>query len=115
MNDILAVQQAIEKYFKTTYEQNPQGVREVFHPDAHIAGSIGDLNIDLTVDDFAKRVENQGQDYPYNKSIKTLSVNKDIAHAECYVQVGDRFFTDYISLLKIDGEWKIRHKAFVAE
>lgn len=115
MNDFQAVEQAVEKYFKSTYEQNVAGVRAVFHPDAHIVGTIGELAIDLTVDDFAKRVANQGQDYPYNKIIKTLSVNKDIAHAECYVQVGEMFFTDYLSLLKVDGIWKIRHKAFVAE
>jgi hypothetical protein len=115
MNDFQAVQKAVEKYFKSTYDQNIEGVLEVFHSDAHIVGMIGDLAIDLTVNDFAKRVEKQGQDYPYNKIIKTLSVNKDIAHAECYVQVGDMFFTDYLSLLKVAGVWRVRHKAFVAE
>jgi hypothetical protein len=115
MNSFEAVQKVVKTYFEASYYQKVDELRPAFHPDARIAGMIGDKYIDLSVDDFMERVRNQGQDYPLDKTIRTISIVGDIAYADVRVLVGKTWFTDFLSLLKVDGQWVIRHKAFTAE
>ena len=115
MDDFEAIQNVITVYFEASYYKKVDALRCAFHPDAHIAGMIGDKYVDLTVDQFMDRVSKQGTDYPLDKSIRAISISGNIAQADVHVLVGEMWFTDFLSLIKIDGQWLIRHKAFTAE
>jgi hypothetical protein len=115
MSDFKAVEEVVEHYFKSAYNQDDKAVLETFHPSARIVGKIGDKEFDISAEDFAKRVQTQEKNYPYNKIIKAISVHQSIACVECFVQVGGLFFTEYLTLQKSNCAWTIRHKAFFCD
>ncbi len=51
-------------------------------------------------------------DAPYDKQIVDIQLQNDIAVVTAKVLVGDDYCIDYISVIDIDGAWKIRHKIF---
>jgi hypothetical protein len=49
------------------------------------------------------------------RTIASIDIAGDAASAKLVLQYPDVKFTDYMSLLKVDGEWKIVAKTFHAE
>ena len=48
----------------------------------------------------------------YDRIISIDISGPEVALAKVQIAYGDRFFTDYLSLLKIDGRWQIITKTF---
>ncbi len=44
--------------------------------------------------------------------IESVDITGDAAVAKVVLDYPDRRFTDYMSLLRLDGEWKIVHKNY---
>lgn len=115
--DETGVRQAIEYYFQGHATGNGEHFKKAFHPDAklfwmrdgqfaqrtsaeYIAGASG-----KPAPDEAQR----------KRTIASIDITGNAAVAKVVLDYPQSRFTDYMSLLKIDGEWKIVNKTFVME
>lgn len=115
--DEAGVRQAIEYYFQGHATGNGEHFKKAFHTEAklfwirdgqfsqrtsaeYIAGASGKPPADE-----AKR----------KRSIESIDITGNAAVAKVVLDYPQVRFTDYMSLLKIDGEWKIVNKTFVSE
>ena len=105
---------AAEHYLKGHATGDPEEFRKAFHPDAklfwikdgalatrtsaeYIAGAKG-----KPADDEAQR----------KRRIASVDVTGDTAVVKVELDYPAAFFTDYLSMVKIDGTWKIINKTF---
>jgi hypothetical protein len=112
-----AVRQAIEHYFRGHATGEGQHFQKVFHPEAklfwvregkfaqrtsaeYIAGASGKP----AADEAQRKRKIESIDITGNAAIVKVSLDYPNAH-----------FIDYMSMLKLDGEWKIVNKTFVVE
>ena len=84
-------------------------LRAAFHPSASIMVSDRDMIKLLNIDSYVQGVITAG--LPSKRSPKWRTVSVDVNHnaalAKLEDEIGPMRFTDYLSLLKIEGEWKI--------
>jgi len=115
-NDFEKIIEVVTIYFKGTFDGDGDVVRKVFHPDARITGIINEEIFDWSLDDFVVRItatptaKNRGEEY--NKIIISIDKTKHAAMVKSRGIVGELIFFDYLTLLKIDGQWIIRNKTF---
>ncbi|RPD39644.1 nuclear transport factor 2 family protein [Chitinophaga barathri] len=115
--------QSDEAGVKTTLENYMSGKAErmqlAFHPSAYMkyverqTGVFKDVPIAL----FLERVKaNESKAQPHTqKRIVSMHVKGDAAQAQIEIDGSELVMTDYMNLLKINGEWKIVSKIFTAE
>lgn len=117
-NEAAAINDVISLYFKGTYDGNADMLRQAFHPNAHISGTINDDYCDWTLSDFIARVTAEptaaNKNEHYDKKIIFVDSIGNIAMAKARVVIGETIFTDLISLLKLNGQWCIRNKLFTS-
>jgi hypothetical protein len=113
-NDQQAVTDVVEAYFRGSYYGDELLLRQAFHPQAIICGNFNDRYVEWDLNTFIERVKaaNSHTVEAFNKSIIGLDINHNIAMVKAKVIAAGEIFTDYISLLKINGSWCIRHKGF---
>lgn len=115
--DEAGVRKAIDYYLQGHATGDGEHHKKAFHPEAklfwirdgqfaqrtsaeYIAGSSG-----KPAADEAQR----------KRSIEMIDITGNAAVAKVVLDYPHTRFTDYMSLLKIDGEWKIVNKTFVSE
>lgn len=115
-NDLTAINQTIEDYFRGTHEADIARIHHAFHPDAKITGMFDGVYSEMTLKQFIARIREavatREKNTAYDKSILTIDHHHNIAMVKARVLVNEEYFTDYITLLKIDGQWIIRQKSF---
>lgn len=117
--DIKRIKNQVNLYFKGTYQGDISQLERAFHPQARITGLIDQQYFDWTLAEFTTRVtakptaENKNE--PYDKEIIFVDKVNNAAMVKARVVVGSLVFIDYITLLKINGEWIIRNKSFTVE
>ena len=107
---------AIESYFKAHALGNAEFITQAFTPEAKIQFVEGDQRKEWTRDEFATRFQQPAADeYRRVRRIQRLDVSGTAASAVLTLNYPQVLFTDYVSLLKTGGEWKIVSKVFSAE
>lgn len=116
MTDKQMITEVVQQYFNGTYQGDAEKLRSIFHPQAHIVGSINGEIVDWPVEDFITRVTSATsaaeKKEKFDKKIVTIDITGEAAMVKAQVQVGEYLFTDYITLLKMGKQWIIRHKSF---
>ncbi len=112
-----AVRIPLENYIKGQATGDPEYIRKAFHPDARLffnrQGKFSQLPLAEFVSRFTgKPAEDEAKRI---RRIDSVNVSGDAAIAKLTLDYPTVTFTDYMSLLKIDGEWKIVNKTFHAE
>lgn len=115
--DEAGVRQTIEYYFQGHATGNGEFHKKAFHPDAKLFWiRDGQLAQRTSAEYIAGSPGKPAADEAQRKrSIASIDITGNAAIAKVILDYPDRRFTDYMSLLKIDGEWKIVNKTFVAE
>lgn len=110
------IRAVVTDYFEGSYYGDKARLIRAFHPDAHIVGNFNGTVADWTRAKFIERAitkpTQSDRNEAYVKKIITIDAQKDAAMVKAIAQVGGQQFTDYITLLKIDGHWVIRNKSF---
>jgi metallo-beta-lactamase class B len=107
---------AIEGYFQAHAFGNGELIKQVFTPDARIMFIEGGQFRQWTTEDFAKRFQQPASDeYRRVRRIERLDVSGTVASAVLTLNYPQVLFTDHMSLLKIEGQWKIVSKVFLAD
>ena len=100
-------------YFRAMVDADEQELRRVFHPNASVIGHFGGKLEFASVDEFIKGTPHaKTGDKPFDYRVEGVVLEGDTA----VVTVGNycyaRWFTDHLSMLKIDGRWQIVAKTF---
>ncbi|MFP5245193.1 MAG: nuclear transport factor 2 family protein [Thermoanaerobaculia bacterium] len=112
-----AVRAAIDHYMQGHATGDGAHFRKVFHPDSKLFFIRDGKLTSWTSEEYISRAKGTpAPDEPQRKrSIEWIDVTGDAATAKLRLDYPDVTFTDYMSLLKIDGEWKIVNKTFHAD
>ena len=119
-NERKAIEEAVQTYLDGLYEGDAQKLARVFHETSALTGDIdGKLTI-VPRDQWLDAVKNRPSPKSKNLSRHDEILEIDIAGpTTAFVKVKcaipPRFFTDQLSLLKIDGRWQVAQKVFMTE
>lgn len=115
MSDEQAISAVVHLYVDGMAFANEGALRKAFHPDAAIIGNYRGALEWMTRDGFIKAVLDQGGAPPGTQPEMDVEMT-DIAGDAATVKVIDSFagerFSDYLSLVKIDGRWVIVNKIY---
>lgn len=112
-----AVRQAIEHYFRGHATGQGEHFRKVFHPEAKLFAVREGKFWQLTSEEYISRASGKAapDEAQRKRSVESVDVAGNAAVAKVVLDYPNVKFTDYMSLLKIDGEWKIVNKTFHSE
>lgn len=116
-SDDTAVRAPLELYLKAHATGDPNLIRKAFHGDARILFVREGKFTILTTEEFANRFNGKpaADEVQRKRAIESVDVAGNAASARIKLDYPQTAFTDYMQLLKIDGEWKIVSKTFYAE
>ena len=112
-----AVRQAIEHYFLGHATGQGEHFRKVFHPDAKLFAVREGKYWQRTSEEYISGAPGKpaADEAQRKRSIESIDISGNAAIAKIVLDYPQMKFTDYMSLLKIDGEWRIVNKTFYAE
>lgn len=115
-NEMAAIGQTIQDYFLGMHEGDTARLRRAFHPDAHLFGYYHGDYSRISLEEWL--VEVTGMDKPCDtgEPFDMRIVNIDVTGRTASVKVALLYaglrFTDYLTLIKFDGDWKIVNKSY---
>lgn len=112
-----AVRAAIEHYFQGHATGDGAHYRKVFHPDSKLFFLRDGKLASWTSEEYIGRASGKpaADEAQRKRTIDWIDVAGDAAVAKLTLTYPTVTFVDYMSLLKIDGEWKIVNKTFFAD
>ena len=109
-----AVAQAAELFVKSVAEGNSEHARKLFTGDAVLFGILNGKMEHGSIGQFYTNVDTVGANPNFTARIDVLAVEETVAVVRVLEEGwgGSIDFTDFLLLLKIDGEWKCVAKAY---
>ena len=107
----------LNNYLQGQTTGNAEFIRQAFHKDARIMAFRDGKLTNLSVEDFAGffKGKSAADEAERKRKIESIDISGNAAIAKIVLDYPTIKFVDYMSLLKIDGEWKIVNKSFYAE
>ena len=121
-----ALQTLVSRYFEGMVAGDGKIIREVFHPEAQLFGVFGGTPVVIPLEAWIERLEGDPQPAPdaaifpapedgVEWRILDAVVDGNVAR----LTVRDRFlgvwYTDYLTLMQVEGAWRIVNKTFTYE
>jgi hypothetical protein len=112
-----AVRQPLENYIRGHATGQGEFFRKAFHSDAKLFAIRDGKYWQLTSEEYIARAAGKpaGDEAQRKRTIEAIDITGNAAIAKVVLDYPQVKFTDYMSLLKVDGEWKIINKSFHAE
>ncbi|MDE5962910.1 MAG: nuclear transport factor 2 family protein [Alistipes sp.] len=109
-----AVQEAAMKFVKSVAEGDSRYAKELFTEDAVLFGFLDGALEHGSIEQFYRNVDSVAAGDKFKARIDVVAVEETLAVVRVLEEGwGGRIdFTDYLLLLKIDGEWKCVTKAY---
>ena len=109
-----AITQTVNLYFEGMIQRDISKLKEAFHPEAKLIGYRGE---NLTVTPFEIWANGTASGSPrdpshYQNSIKAIRVEGYTALVETELFWPEIYYFDFLTLLKVEGKWKIVHKSW---
>jgi hypothetical protein len=120
-DDIKIIEGVIQSYLDGLYESDADKIASVFHPTSALTTVTNDGELIVTprdtwLDKLRARSSPNSQGRPRHDHVLTIDVvSPTMAFVKLKCAIPPRFFTDQLSLLKIDGRWQIAQKVFMTE
>ena len=116
-SDLNDIEQALQTYFDGMYEGDTVKLGSVFHEVAHLFGvadgKLTDWSREYWFDLVRNRKSPQLQDLKRHDWVVQIDrASPTVAFAKVHCQIPPRYFTDYLTLLKVDGRWQVIAKAY---
>jgi len=112
------IRAAIENYFRGHSTGDGANFAKVFHPDSKLfwVGADGAL-MQRTSADYIKGASGKpaADEAQRKRRIESIDVAGNAAMVKVVLDYPATTFTDYMSMLKINGEWKIVNKTYVSQ
>ncbi|NOT47962.1 MAG: nuclear transport factor 2 family protein [Acidobacteria bacterium] len=115
-----AVRVPLENYIKAHATGDPEFARKAFYTEGNMTFIRDGKFMSETLDSFIKRAFTgkpaaDEEKRKEGRRIEAIDVTGNAAVARIVLDYPNVKFVDYMTLLKIDGEWKIVNKSFYAE
>ncbi len=109
-----AVARAAELFVKSVAEGNSEHAKKLFTDDAVLFGILNGEMEHGSIQQFYTNVDTVGADANFKARIDVIAVEETVAVVRVLEEGwgGSIDFTDFLLLLKIDGEWKCVAKAY---
>ena len=109
-----AVEEAAAKFVRSVAEGDSRYARELFIDEAVLFGYLDGKLEYGSIEQFYRNVDSVGGDAGFRARIDVVDIEETVAVVRVLEeQWGGRIdFTDYLLLLKIDGEWRCVTKAY---
>ena len=108
---------AVNLYLEGVRDGDATKLREAFHPDAHMWGSMAGQRYDEPITELIALMDGQPADVDgsFRAHITSVEQTDDTASVTLTEDGfwGTVSFVDFFSLARIDGMWKIVNKTFV--
>ena len=113
--DIIAVTEVVRIYYDGMMAGDETMLGRAFHPRACVVGNEHGAFTWSTLDEFIAECKNAvAQAGPHEWRIEALSFVGDTAMVKLGGQFAGVWYTDDLSIVRIDGAWRIVHKTFYA-
>ena len=113
-NEVAAV---LQVYFDGLYESDTEKLGRALHPQAHYVCATEGKLLYLTMQEYFpivdKRPSPAGRGEARRDKVLSIEFAGPVtafARAEC--AIGPKLFTDFLTLVRVDGEWRIISKVF---
>jgi hypothetical protein len=116
-NEIEAVTQTVNLYFDGMIQRDRAKLEAAFHPEARLIGYRGE---NFTVTPFETWASGTASGSPRNSAdyqnlIKAIRIEGYTAIVETELFWPGVYYYDFLTLIKVDGKWKIVHKTWYEE
>jgi hypothetical protein len=111
-----AITKLLQLYVEGSAKGDATKLKEVFHPDSRMFGSLGGHRVDIPIQEFFELAAKGPADYAGNYRARIMDVMQ-VGDAATATVAEDGFwgrvsFIDFFSLVKIEGRWWIVNKTF---
>lgn len=108
---------ALADYFDGWYEADADRLARVLHPSCHlfcvIDGALDDDDREKVLESVRRRESPASRGEVRRDRIVAIDVSSPVtALAKVELAIGRKLFTDYLSLLRLDGSWQVISKTF---
>lgn len=115
-----AVAQTLDTYYDGLYRGDTSVLRTVFHPDARYTTPSGDALVHMDLESYLPRVEARRSPAqlgePYGYTLESIEfAGPAAASARMRSSMLGSHFVDFLSLIQVDGAWRIISKVFHVE
>jgi hypothetical protein len=120
-NNIRIIEGVIQSYLDGLYESDADKIASAFHPTSALTSVSSDGELVITPRDkwlemVRTRPSPKQRGLPRHDQVLTIDlVSPTMAYVKLKCAIPPRFFTDQLSLLKIDGRWQIAQKVYATE
>ena len=119
-DEAAAIRTAAQTYLDGLYEGDADKLASVFHPTSALTweenGVLTPLPRDQWLDAVRNRPSAKARGLARQDEILQIDqASPTMAFVKLKCAIPPRFFTDYLSFLKVDGKWQIAQKVFATE
>jgi len=120
-DDVKNIEGVIQSYLDGLYESDAARIASAFHPTSALTSVAdnGELVItprDVWLNNVRTRPSPKQRGLSRHDEVLSIDlVSPTMAYVKLKCAIPPRFFTDQLSLLKIDGRWQIAQKVFMTE
>jgi hypothetical protein len=116
-SDLHDIEQVLQTYFDGLYEGDTAKLAAIFHPESHLFsvtdGKLDDLPRAAWFDLIKSRPSAASRDLPRRDWVVQIDRSgPDTAFAKVQCQIPPRYFTDYLTLVKLADGWCVISKTF---
>ena len=116
-DQIQSITRALEDYFSGIYDGDADKLERIFLPEASLFSATDGPLSALPIADYLEIVRNRPSPASTGAANTDAVYSVDMASPEMALakvglSVPPKIFTDYLTLLKIDGRWRIIAKAY---
>ncbi|MGY6560143.1 MAG: nuclear transport factor 2 family protein [Nitritalea sp.] len=113
--DIQEVERTVKRYFEGLMERDRGKLEQAFSPDARLIGFRGDTYtvtpFETWADGVASAPKRENLE-AYENRVSGVELHGKMALARAELFWPEIYYYDLLTLLKIEGEWKIVHKSW---
>lgn len=113
-NEIEAITQTVNNYFEGMIQRDRSKLEAAFHPEARLIGYRGKTFTVTTFETWANGTATGAPRDPadYQNSIQAIRVEGYTALVETELFWPGVYYYDFLTLIKVEGKWKIVHKTW---
>ena len=119
-DEAAAIRTAAQTYLDGLYEGDADKLASVFHPTSALTWEENGVLTPLPRDQWLNAVRNRPSAKArglarQDEILQIDQASPTMAFVKLKCAIPPRFFTDYLSFLKVEGKWQIAQKVFATE